>query len=59
MTSEDYFISKDAREHYALLSFIFSYINNAGNRDNIKIEINFMDRCHILPLVKKGKNYLV
>ncbi|MBQ3253305.1 MAG: nucleotidyl transferase AbiEii/AbiGii toxin family protein [Acholeplasmatales bacterium] len=53
MTSEDYFISKDAREHYALLSFIFSYINNAGNRDNIKIEINFMDRCHILPLVKK------
>lgn len=53
MTSQDYFISKDAREHYALLSFIFSYVNNAGNRDNIKIEINFMDRCHILPLVKK------
>ena len=39
MTSQDYFISKDAREHYALLSFIFSYVNNAGNRDNIKIEI--------------------
>ena len=53
MISQDYFISKDAREHYALLSFIFSYVNNAGNRDNIKIEINFMDRCHILPLIKK------
>lgn len=53
MASQDYFISKDAREHYALLSFIFSYVNNAGNRDNIKIEINFMDRCHILPLIKK------
>ena len=53
MTSQDYFVSKDAREHYALLSFIFSYVNNAGNRDNIKIEINFMDRCHILPLIKK------
>lgn len=53
MNDQGYSISKDAREHYALLSFVFSYINNAGNRDNIKIEINFMNRCHILPLVKK------
>lgn len=42
------------REHYALLSFLFNYVNNAGNRDNIKIEINFMDRCHILPLEQKS-----
>lgn len=37
-----------------MLSFVFNYINNAGNRDNIKIEINFMDRCHILPLEQKS-----
>ena len=30
-----------------------NYINNAGNRDNIKVEINFLDRCHVLPLEKK------
>lgn len=43
----------DSRDHFALTSFLFSYINNAGNRDNIKVEINFLDRCHILPLEKK------
>lgn len=43
----------DIRESFALSSYTFSYINNAGNRDNIKIEINFLDRCHILPLEHK------
>ena len=50
MLQEGYFLSVNSKKHYALQSFVFSYINNAGNRDNIKIEINFMDRCHILPL---------
>ena len=50
MWQEGYSLLESPREHYALLSFVFNYINNAGNRDNIKIEINFMDRCHILPL---------
>ena len=31
-------------------SFVFQYINNAGNKDNIKIEINYSDRIHILDL---------
>lgn len=53
MWQEGYSLMVAPREHYALLSFTFSYINNAGNRDNIKIEINFMDRCHILPLEQK------
>ena len=43
----------DTRETFALTSFLFNYVNSAGNRDNIKIEINYMDRCHILPLVRK------
>ena len=50
MIQQGYSLTTSPREHYALLSFSFSYINNALNRDNIKIEINFMDRCHILPL---------
>lgn len=43
----------ESRDHFALSSFLYSYINNAGNRDNIKIEINFLDRCHVFPLEKK------
>ncbi len=44
----------DTREYFALTSFVFGYINCAGNRDNIKVEINYLDRCHILPLEKKS-----
>lgn len=50
MWEEGYTLNTEPRKHYALLSFSFTYINNAGNKDSIKVEINFMDRCHILPL---------
>ncbi len=53
MGQEGYYLNVEPRRHYALLSFTFSYTNNAGNKDNIKTEINFMDRCHILPLEYK------
>lgn len=53
MWQEGYSLLVAPREHYALLSFVFNYVNNVGNRDNIKVEINFMDRCHILPLEQK------
>ena len=46
-------MNAEPRKHYALLSFSFAYINNASNRDSIKVEINFMDRCHVLPLEYK------
>lgn len=52
MWQEGYSLA-DSRDHFALTSFLFNYINNAGNRDNIKVEINFLDRSHILPLEKK------
>lgn len=52
MWQEGYSLA-DSRDHFALTSFLFNYINNAGNRDNIKFEINFLDRCHVLPLEKK------
>jgi predicted nucleotidyltransferase component of viral defense system len=51
LEQQGYMLSDDSREYYALISLIFQFRNNAGNIDNIKIEINFMNRCHILPLV--------
>lgn len=56
MWQEGYSLA-DSRDHFALTSFLFNYINNAGNRDNIKVEINFLDRCHVLPLEKKNVNW--
>jgi len=31
---------------------VFHYTNAAGNNDGIKIEINYSDRCHILPAIE-------
>lgn len=53
MWQEGYSLA-DERNSFALSSYLFNYVNNAGNRDNIKVEINFLDRCHILPLEKKS-----
>lgn len=53
MWQEGYSLA-DERNSFALSSYLFNYVNNAGNRDNIKVEINFLDRCHILPLEKKA-----
>lgn len=52
MWQEGYSVA-DTREHFALTSFLFNYVNNAGNRDSIKVEINFLDRCHVFPLETK------
>ncbi len=52
MLQEEYSLV-EFRNHFALNSFLFNYTNNADNSDNIKIEINYLDRCHILPLTKK------
>ena len=53
LLENDYVITDETREHYALLSLHCSYVNSIGNKDNIKIEINFLDREHILSPVYK------
>ena len=53
MESNAYSLTSNLRDHHALISYEFSYINNAGNKDNIKIEINFINRCHILAFEKR------
>ncbi len=50
---KNYSFSPQSKRYFALDSAVFQYINNAGNRDNIKIEINYLDRKHILPLSDK------
>ena len=48
MNAKGYFLNPSSKAHYALESFVFSFTNSAGNKDNIKVEINYLDRKHIL-----------
>lgn len=50
MVKNGYQKHKKSKKVVALSSMVFSYINSAGNNDNIKIDINYLCRCHILPL---------
>jgi predicted nucleotidyltransferase component of viral defense system len=52
MSTKGYALSPGTKEHYALDSFVFYYTNSVGNRDNIKIDINYLDRAHILEIQK-------
>lgn len=45
-----YTLSEKPREHFALDSLLLSYLATSGNKDNIKLEINYIDRAHILSL---------
>ena len=52
MTAEGYYLRDKSKQTHALDSFVYSYTNAAGNLDNIKIEINYMLRCHALPSIE-------
>ena len=54
LENEGYFLSTEkTKRYYALDSLVFRYTNTSGNNDNIKIEINYMDRLHLYPVEKK------
>lgn len=53
MTAEGYTLDGRSKERHSLSSMIYGYVNSAGSRDNIKIEINYSMRNHILPLVHR------
>ena len=54
MQSNGYTLHPSSKNTHALDSMVFSYLNAGGNNDNIKIEINYMMRTHILePLTRK------
>ncbi|MCQ2194171.1 MAG: nucleotidyl transferase AbiEii/AbiGii toxin family protein [Paludibacteraceae bacterium] len=53
MSAEGYVLKPGTKNPHTLDSWVFGYTNAAGNLDNIKIEINYSDRCHALPVIEK------
>lgn len=53
MTAKGYAPSPKGKSYHALDSFVYEYVNSGGAKDNLKIEINYMLRCHVLPVSKK------
>jgi len=51
MLAEGYALHNRSKQSFSLDSFVYSYTNTAGNLDNIKLEINYSLRCHVLPSV--------
>ncbi len=49
MAMEGYDLSAKSKSYHSLDSLVFSYINSAGIKDNIKVETNYSLRCHVLP----------
>ncbi len=58
MVANGYTFSPKSKNYHALDSFVYEYINSGGVKDNLKIEINYMLRCHILPVEKRKVNLL-
>lgn len=56
MTTNGYVINPNTKTPHSLDSWVFSYVNAGGNHDNIKIEINYSMRVHVMPLEKYNVN---
>ncbi|MDR1160031.1 MAG: nucleotidyl transferase AbiEii/AbiGii toxin family protein [Syntrophomonadaceae bacterium] len=46
--------STKSRQYHTLDSFVYHYLNTGGVKDNIKIEINYSLRSHVLPLTRRA-----
>lgn len=53
MSANGYILSPKSKNYHALDSFVYEYVNSGGSKDNLKIEINYMLRCHVLPVVRR------
>ena len=47
MQTQGYSLNPQSRSRHSLDSFVFTYINLGGMRDNIKVEINYSLRSHL------------
>lgn len=56
MVSSGYQLSQRSKTYHALDSFVYEYQNAGEMKDNIKIEINYMLRCHVLQPVRRTVN---
>lgn len=53
MLSQGYTKNVKTKNLHSLDSWVYDYIGASGNRDNIKIEINYSLRAHILPVEER------
>lgn len=56
MASQGYLLSPNTKNPHSLDSWVFIYQNAGGNRDNIKIEINYSMRQHIYAPERRSIN---
>jgi hypothetical protein len=56
MLTQNYVLSPQTKNPHSLDSFSFYFQNSAGNRDSIRIEINYSMRNHVLPIEKRKVN---
>lgn len=50
MSANGYRLMPNSKSPFSVDSWVFQYTNAIGNLDNIKIEINYSMRCHLLPM---------
>lgn len=53
MQTQGYSLNLRSRSRHSLDSFVFTYINLGGMKDNIKVEINYSLRSHLFELEDK------
>jgi predicted nucleotidyltransferase component of viral defense system len=53
MVMRGYILSEKTKEYHALDSSVYQYTSAGGFKDNIKIEINYSLRSHVLPLMRR------
>ena len=53
MAASGYNLSTKSKQYHALDSFVYEYVNAGGMKDNLKIEINYMLRCHVFPVTRR------
>lgn len=53
MQTQGYGLNPQSRSRHSLDSFVFTYVNLGGMRDNIKVEINYSLRNHLFELEER------
>lgn len=56
MRANNYSLSMKSKSYHALESKVYDYQNAGGVKDNLKIEINYMLRTHVLELEQRQLN---
>ena len=56
MLTQNYVLSPNTKNPHSLDSWSFYFQNSAGNKDSIRIEINYSMRNHVLPIEKRKAN---